>query len=63
MAVQAACTPKELREILRVAGSNVHFNMEMPAFSKGGKGGASTDRIRRRLQEIFRKAADAAYPQ
>lgn len=61
--MQAACTPKELREILGVAGQNVHFNTDIPPASKAGKGAGTADRITRRLHDIFSKAAAAADPQ
>lgn len=63
---QAACTPKELREIIGVAGPNLRFNtMEaiQQTVESVTKSQAAPDRIRKRLQEIFRKAAKAANPQ
>lgn len=61
--LQAACTPKELREILGLAGPNLHINTEVQPAGKPAKGAGSADRIRRRLQDIFAKAAAAADPQ
>lgn len=60
---QAACTPKELREILGLAGKNVHFNTDIPPVSKVSQGGGTADRIKRRLHDIFSKAAAAADPE
>ena len=60
---QAACTPKELREILGLAGKNVQFNTGIPPVSKGSQGGGTADRIKRRLHDIFSKAAAAADPE
>ena len=65
LCAQAACTPKELREILALAGPNVVFNtvdgiISSPAIKKSGD--VATDRIRKRLQGIFQKATVEANP-
>lgn len=65
LCAQAACTPKELREILALAGPNVNFNTVEGIVSLAIKksGNVATDRIRKRLQGIFQKAAVELNPE
>jgi hypothetical protein len=48
---------------LGLAGRNVHFNTDIPPASKGSQGAGTADRIKRRLQDVFSKAAAAASPE
>jgi hypothetical protein len=48
---------------LGLAGRNVQFNTDIPPASKGSQGVGTADRIKRRLHDIFSKAAAAADPE
>lgn len=66
MGIQAACTPKELREITALVGPNVHFNtpetvLSPPVVAKSGD--VATNRIRKRLLKIFQEAGQGAKPE
>ena len=60
--VQMACTPKELREILQIAGQNLHIDQHVlqPTLSEQAEMKAA--RIKRRLHEVLSKAAAQANP-
>jgi len=63
---EAACTPKELREITALVGPNVHFNtpetvLSPPVVAKSGD--VATNRIRKRLLKIFQEAGQGAKPE
>ena len=57
-----ACTPKELREILSIAGPNLHVAPEVLLPSPAEKEEMALVRMKRRLHEILGKAAAQANP-
>ena len=57
-----ACTPKELREILAIAGPNLNFDQDLLVPSPAEQEEMAQVRIKRRLHEILSKAAAQANP-
>ena len=59
---QMACTPKELREILRIAGPNLHVDQQLLQPTPSEQQEMAAVRIKRRLHEVLSKAAAKANP-
>ena len=57
-----ACTPKELREILSIAGPNLHVDPEVLLPTPAEQEEMASVRMKRRLHEILCKAAAQANP-
>lgn len=57
-----ACTPKELREILAIAGPNLNIDQDLLVPSPAEQEEMAQIRIKRRLHEILSKAAAQANP-
>jgi len=60
--LQMACTPKELREILQIAGPNLHVDEQQLQLTPQEQEAMAAVRIRRRLHEVLSKAAAQANP-
>ena len=57
-----ACTTKELREILQIAGPNLHVASEVLQPSAADKAEMAAVRMKRRLHETLSKAVAQANP-
>ena len=60
--LQMACTTKELREILQIAGPNLHVAPEVLQPSAADQAEMAAVRMKRRLHETLSKAAAQANP-
>ena len=61
-AVQAAFTPKELREVLNMEGINLHVDPQQLQLTEADQAELKAQRMKKRMFEILQKAAQREPP-
>ena len=60
--MQAAFTPKELREVLNMEGINLHVDPQQLQLTEADQAELNAQRMKKRMFEILQKAAQRGPP-